>query len=439
MTEPFVITNVIVIDGTGKKKAFPGSVGIKDGAFSFVQKGFDIPANVQVVDGKGFFLIPGLFDCHVHLAAPPDPDSHEPYWKLSTPPPGKVLATLKSAQASLEAGFTTIRNCGAVSWGVPEDILVRDAIRSGFFPGPRILACGGAITMTGGHGDRAFPAYIPKDPERGFGDVTCDGVDACIREVRKKVRLGADFIKIFSTGGVSTPGDGPDSVDFSIGETRAIVEEATRHNRLVATHAQGLEGIRNAVTAGVSTIEHGSWLDKETASRMAEKNISLVTTIGIFNAIIARGADYPNQESITKAGNIISAQASAVRIAREAGINIAMGTDASMSIRNGDNAREMEALSELGISNREILAMATKNAALALGLDQVAGTVEPGRSADCLLLSGDPLDDIGIIAGKKDIRAVVSRGRIQCLRPENGEVVSSVMFTPAFAEKVLSL
>lgn len=439
MTEPFVISNVVILDSAGNRKPCPGSVGIRDGVFSFVKKGQDIPANVPVVDGRGFFLIPGLIDCHVHLASPFDPKSHEPYWKLTTPPSGKALAVLKSAQATLEAGFTTIRNCGAVSWGTPEDICVRDAIRSGYFYGPRILACGGAITMTGGHGDRAFPPFLPKDPEKGFGDHTCDGVDSCIREVRKKVRLGADFIKIFSTGGVSTPGDGPDSVDFSIEETRAIVEEAGRHKKLVATHAQGLEGIRNAVTAGVSTVEHGSWLDKETALRMVEKGISLVTTIGIFNAILARQADYPNPESIAKAERIISAQARMVRIAKESGVNIAMGTDASMSIRNGDNAREMEALSVLGISSEEILAMATINAALALGLEKCTGAIEPGKSADCLLLSGDPLEDIKVIAGKKDIRAVVVGGNIQCLRSGDGEVITSTSFSPVFAEKILAL
>ena len=438
MKEPFVISNVYVIDGRPKRSPFLGNVGIRNGVFEFVNRGSVIPSNTEVIDGKGLFLVPGLFDCHVHLASPPDPKTHETHWKLSTPPAGKTLAVLRSAQDCLTAGFTTVRNCGAVSYGTPEDIFVRDHIRSGVFPGPRIIACGGAITMTGGHGDRAFPAFVPKDPEMGFGDIPCDGTDECVREVRRKVRLGADFIKIFSTGGVSTPGDGSDSVDFTIEETRAVVEEASRHHKRVATHAQGIEGIRNAVIAGVSTVEHGSWLDRETAHRMVEKGISLVTTIGIFDAILERASEYPNPESIDKARKVVSIQARMMSIAREAGLNIALGTDASMSIRNGDNAREMLALSGLGIPNEEIIAMATINAATALGMDQFAGAIEKGRSADCLLLAGNPLEDIRVIEGKNNIRAVIREGMIQCLRSSDGEVLLSTGFGTAFTESLLS-
>ncbi|MFP4482296.1 MAG: amidohydrolase family protein [Thermovirgaceae bacterium] len=437
MNKAFVVSDVTIIDGTGKKP-FCGCIGVRNGRIDFVSKGKDMPENVPVLAGHGLFLTPGLFDCHVHLAAPPDPATHEPYWKLATPPSSKTLATLKSALASLEAGFTTVRNCGAVSWNNPEDIAVRDAIAEEIFPGPRILACGGGITMTGGHGDRAFPAGIPKNPEKGFGDRTCDGKDECIKEVRRKIRLGVDFIKIYSTGGVSTPGDGPDSVDFSLEETRAIVEEASRHNKPVATHAQGLDGIRNAVLAGVSTVEHGSWLDEETAKRMAEKKISLVSTMGVFSAILERRGEYPNPESLGKAEKIMEAHARMLQVARAAGVNMAMGSDASMSIRNGDNAKEMRALSRLGVANAEIMAMATKNAALALGIGESAGTIEKGKYADFLLLSENPLDDIGVFERKNSIRAVIREGKIQCLRFADGEKAIAAAFSPGFAARVLA-
>jgi imidazolonepropionase-like amidohydrolase len=252
------------------------------------------------------------------------------------------------------------------------------------------------------------------------------------------VKLGADFIKIYSTGGVSTPGDGSDSLDFSLEETRAIVKEARRHGKRVATHAQGLEGIRIAVNAGVSTVEHGSWLDRETAVEMAGKGISLVTTIGIFRAILDKGEAYPNPESLAKAKSIIEAQSRMLELAREVGINLAMGTDASMSLRNGDNAREFLALSAEGLKGEDILRMATSNAALALGLENQIGSLEPGKRADFLLVEGSPLEEISCLTRKACIRAVARDGRFLCMRSSTGEEMISGAFSSDLVNEVLA-
>jgi len=413
MDNPFVLVNPTIWDAvTGDP--FVGSIGIKDGKIAFVRRaGQNPPAEWPKIDLAGNWVIPGLIDCHVHLCSPIEQGVHEPYWKLSTPPPLKVLYALHNAQETLKAGFTTVRNCGGVSYGMPEDILLRNAIKGEVVPGPRIIACGGGITVTGGHGDRGIPAFMERHPASGLGEVPADGADACRKEVRRKVRMGADFIKIYTTGGVSTPGDGPHSVDFTMEELESIIDEAHLHGKLVATHAQGNKGIKNAVIAGVDTVEHGSFLDRETAALMAEKGISLVPTLGIFKAILARGREYPNQEAIRKAEIICEAQSAAVRIALEAGVNIALGTDASVSIRNGENGLELLELAKEGLSPSETLKAATCNAARAIGFSDQLGSIEEGKSADIVVLDRNPLENLEALAKKESILAVMSQGHVR--------------------------
>jgi imidazolonepropionase-like amidohydrolase len=424
MDNPFVLVNPTIWDAANDDP-FLGSIGVKEGKIAFVHR---TQQSIQVdwprVDLAGKWVIPGLIDCHVHLCSPIEQGVHEPYWKLTTPPSSKILYALHNAQETLKAGFTTVRNCGGVSYGAPEDILLRNAIKGAVVAGPRIIACGGGITMTGGHGDRGIPAFMERHPESGLGEIPADGADACRREVRRKIRMGADFIKIYTTGGVSTPGDGPDSVDFTMQELESIMDEAHLHGKLVATHAQGNKGIRNAVIAGVNTVEHGSFLDEETAALMAEKGISLVPTLGIFKAILARGKEYPNQEAIRKAEIICEAQSSAVRLAKAAGVNIALGTDASVSIRNGENGLELLELAKEGLSPSETLKAATCNAARAIGLSNQIGCLEEGKRADILVLDRNPFENLEALAKKESILAVMSQGHVHYSRGHLREVLN---------------
>jgi imidazolonepropionase-like amidohydrolase len=400
----------------------------------FIDRGGVNPQDpeAEVFDLEGYFALPGLIDCHVHLVAPTESGTHEPYWKLSTPPPLKLLCAARNAMETLKAGFTTVRNCGGVSYGLPEDVFLRQGADSGYPPGPRILACAGGITMTGGHGDRGYPAFMPASPGEGYGEVPCDDPSACRREVRRRVKMGADFIKAFTSGGVSTPGDGPQSADFTVEEIRAIVEEAHAREKRVAVHAYSLAGIRNSVIAGVDTVEHGCFLTPEVARVMADKGISLVTTLAVLKAILKRGKSYPNPEALKKAEAVVAAQSGALRIAREAGVNTAMGTDASVSIPNGKNALELIELVEAGLSPMEAVLMATRNAGIALGLEKEIGSIEQGKAADLIVLDKDPLRDISILTNRSSIRLVFKGGKPVCARNAAGEEVFAGEGLPPF-------
>lgn len=427
-----VIENALIFDGTGDEP-FPGNIGIEGKMISFIEKGAAQSRSgwedTERIDVSGYTVIPGLIDCHVHLVSPWNTKAHEPYWKLVSSPSSKVLTAAANANRTLGAGFTTIRNCGGTSWNLPEDVHVRDAISSDMLVGPRVWSSAGGITMTGGHGDRAYPPYMMLHPEIGCGVTPADGVDACRRAVRERIKYGADFIKIYTTGGVSTPGDGPHSQDFTIDELRAIMDEAHTHEKRVATHAQGLNGIRKAVLAGVDTVEHGSFLDTKTADEMARRGTFLITTLQVFTEILERGSSYPNPEAIQKAKMVCDAQHNALQLAQKSGVTLAFGTDASQSIRNGDNAIELAALAACGFSPMEVLLMATRNAARALGLQEKIGTISTGRFADLVFLQKNPLKDITMLKERANVRCVIFEGNAKILRDAAGNEYQSHGFS----------
>lgn len=418
-----IFENALVIDGAGTAP-FQGSLGIQNGVIAFVQPQLLSSQREEEgavkIDLTGYTVTPGLIDCHVHLVSPWNKTAHEPYWKLTTSPSMKALTAASNANLTLRSGFTTVRNCGGTSWNLPEDVCVRDAVKAGMIIASKVWAAAGGITMTGGHGDRAFPPYVPAHSEVGFGVQPADGADACRRAVRDRIKYGADFIKIYTTGGVSTPGDGPHSEDFTLDELLAITDEAHTHGKRVATHAQGLAGIRKAVAAGVDTVEHGSFLDERTADEMAAAGTVMVTTLRVFEEILRRGRDYPNPDALRKAEMVCEAQRSALMLAKKSGVTLAMGTDASQSIRNGDNALEMLELVNAGFSAGEVLSMSTSNAAVALGLENSIGTLRQAMGADLLILDGNPLERIDVLSDPSKIRCVLQDGVPKILRDDDG-------------------
>lgn len=245
---------------------------IEDGIITDIFANAEVmPECDQELDLRGKWLMPGLIDMHLHLNAETGKDkSGMPggLWRTCTPSPLKAMHFLHNAQKALMSGFTTLRNCGHVTYYSPEDIAVREAVKKDLVVGPNIVACGGFITMTAGHGDLSFNKNLRRLPEYNYGDKCFNGPWECVTGVREKVRLGADFIKIMASGGMGSSGDEPDWPNYTVEELSAMVKEAHDLKKKTAAHSHCRESSRRCVEAGIDTIEHGCGLDDE----LCEKN-----------------------------------------------------------------------------------------------------------------------------------------------------------------------
>ena len=348
------------------------------------------------LDCSGKFLIPGLIDCHVHITGSGDPT--ELSTANSTPLPVRAWRAAQYAEQTLMAGFTTVRDLGAAD---QLNIHLASAIESSLVPGPRMLAAGLGVTMTGGHGS-------------GFIAAEADGPDAVRKAVRQQLRAGATAIKLFASGGVMTPGVDPRSPSFTEDELRAGVEEAHKAFRIVGAHAQATEGVKNAIRAGVDSIEHGVWLDDEAIQMMCERGTYLVATFTAPWQIAHRGTDAGIPAFMVEKGwQVLEAHEQSIRAAIEAGVRMAMGTDQGTPKNHpGENAQEIIRLAGLGLSPGAALLASTAWAAELLRISDQAGRIRPGLAADLLVLDADPLADIGVLAKQSAIRAVIQAGGI---------------------------
>jgi imidazolonepropionase-like amidohydrolase len=361
----------------------------------------DTPIAGEQLDCRGAFIIPGLIDCHVHLSGSGDPKElnaardaplAERAWKAET-----------YARATLHAGITTVRDLGAAD---RLNIEMARAVEAGLIEGPRMLAAGLGVTMTGGHG-------------HGFLATEADGPDAVRRAVREQLRAGATAIKLFASGGVMTEGVDPRSPSFTEEELRAGVEEAHKAFRVVGAHAQATDGIKNAVRAGVDSIEHGVWLDSEAIDLMLERGTYLVATLTAPFQIAHCGleAGIPAY-MVDKGWQVLDSHEQSFRAATAAGVNIAMGTDQGTPVnRPGENAQELLRMVKLGLSPAAALVASTLWAAELLRISDEVGRIAPGLAADLLVLNGDPLASIDVLTDSTAIRAVVQAGRIVRLTP----------------------
>src|SRR6266566_8329270 len=324
-----------------------------------------VPSEYQAVDLGSLSILPGLIDCHVHLV-----------WNGSHDP-NALLHRESNEKTAVRA--------------------VRDATREQLFIGPRILAAGMPIQMTGGHA-------------RNLG-LEVDGPHEARKGVRTMLRAGVDLIKLMATGGVYTEGEEPGSPQLTVEEMRAAVEEAHKAGRKVAAHAEGLQGILNALEAGVDTIEHGNFLDEEAAQRMLAGGQVLVPTLSPFYRMAQLGTEGGIPEyAARKAKQVVSGSFHAIDLATKYGIPIATGTDdGSPRLPHGVLVYELELLVHAGLSPLEALNSATAVAAKACGLSDQVGTLEPGKSADFVGVSGDPLHDISAL---RNIDTVVIQGAL---------------------------
>ena len=352
----------------------------------------EVPSEYQTLDMGTLTLLPGLIDCHVHLVWN---GSHDPKVIMLRESAEKTaIRALLHAFEELMHGVTTVRDVGGP---YKVTLAVRDAIREGLFIGPRILAAGLAIEMTGGHA-------------RDLG-LEVDGPHEARKGVRTMLRAGVDLIKLMATGGVYTEGEEPGSPQLTVEEMSAAVEEAHKAGRKVAAHAEGLQGILNAIDAGVDTIEHGNFLDEEAAQRMVAGGQVLVPTLSPFYRMAQLGtAGGIPEYAARKAKQVVSGSFHAIDLAKKYGIPIASGTDdGSPRLPHGVLVYELELLVHAGLSPLEALNSATAVAAKACGLSDQVGTLEPGKSADFVGVSGDPLHDISTL---RNIDTVVIQGAL---------------------------
>ncbi|WP_418358220.1 amidohydrolase family protein [Shewanella basaltis] len=368
---------------------------ITDGVITSIEKGYltgPMPTatdTVEVVDLKNRFVMPGLMDMHVHLQGELGPKNDSEALRMSDA--DVVMQSVYFAKKTLLAGFTTVRDLGAK----PEQIYaLRDGINKGWIDGPRIIASGG-VSVTGGHGD--VDGMSPDLLDKYTSKTICDGPYDCRRATRRAIKFGADVIKITSTGGVLSDTNTGTGQQMDDDELREVIQTAHALGRKVASHAHAAQGINAALRAGVDSIEHGSYADKESIKLMKQSGAYLVPTLLAGDTVVAMansaGADFMSPAIKAKAIRVGSDMMANFTAAYKAGVNIAYGTDSGVS-HHGNNAKEAVLMSQAGMSNSDILKSATINAAKLIDMSDSLGSLAVGKQADIIALSTSPLEQI---------------------------------------------
>jgi imidazolonepropionase-like amidohydrolase len=400
-----LLVGATLIDGTGAPAQRNAAVLVEDarivaaGPRSAVSR----PANAEVIDCSGLTLLPGLIDCHDHLASHTYSLAHR--WGLDQPQSTRHVRTATVLQQTLATGYTTVREAAGL------DVGFKQAMDEGLLQGPRLLLAVNIISPIGGIGDRISPSghscCVPLDPSLPEG--VANGVEGVRTAVRTMVRAGADVIKCATTGGASSrPGHGPKDAAFTLDEMRALVDEAHALGRRVMCHALGGPGLRTAIEAGVDSIEHGCYLDEdpELISMMAEKGVFFVPTFTVY--IFHREVSPPHVR--VRGRDLEPHHIESLQRALEAGVKIGAGTDAG-GHQHHINARELQCLVEAGMSPMQALQTATGWAAECLGIERDVGTIQPGKLADLVVVEGDPLENIAVLQDHQRVKLVFKEGQ----------------------------
>jgi imidazolonepropionase-like amidohydrolase len=380
----------LVIDGVSEQPVEDGVVVIEDESIASVSSAANLPPGADIVDLGDVTLLPGLIDAHVHLVWNASAEPHELVARE-----GRALTALRCARSAtlhLRAGVTTVRDTGATD---ALSVDVARAVELGVLPGPRVVAAGRVVAMTGGHA--------------WFLGREADGPDAVRHAVRDELKGGASCIKFMASGGVYGHAEEPGAPQLTVEEMRPGVEEAHKAGRKVAAHAYSVEAISNALEAGVNSIEHGSFLDVKTAERMREKGVYLVPTISVYAAMYAKGPELGAPEYIQrKTPEVLDASREAFRLGLEVGVPIAAGTDCGAPGHpHGSLPEELRLMVEAGATPMQALRFGTAAAAELLGIGEELGTLEPGKKADLVAVTGNPLQDIDAL---REVRLVLRGG-----------------------------
>ncbi|MGH7596471.1 MAG: amidohydrolase family protein [bacterium] len=388
---PIIIKAARLIDGRGGAPLEPAMVRIEGEKIDEVGTQVKIPKGAKIIDLGNATLLPGLIDLHTHLT-----DRYGTHWEealVKTTPGHNALWGAHNARMTLLAGFTTCRDMGP-TWPYV-DVDLRQAIDEGAVPGPRLLVSGNYVSSTGGAGDaKQFSIYVEVPTVQNLAD----GPEEVTKAVRTNFKHGADFIKILVTGAVLSKGIHPGAQQYSEAEIQAAVIEANRWGRQVAAHAHGAEGIKAAIRAGVRTIDHGTFLDDEAAAMLkATRQTFYVPTLYTSEVIETEGQRHGIPESeIERNRQLRDIEVAGFKRALATGIPIGMGTDASV-IPHGENAKELALRVSFGESPMSAIVSATSLNAEIIGWQDRVGSIEKGKYADLIAVSGDPLQDITLL------------------------------------------
>ena len=399
VAQNMAIKGAAILDVTNGEMVKNHVVIVKDGRIASVTPArlMEIPKSIDVIDLQGHTLLPGLIDMHVHLTSG---GGYHGYERLKLTDERRAILGVVHAEQTLMAGFTTVRNVGAGSFG---DVALRDAINDGDIPGPRMLVSGPPIGITGGH--CSDNNLLP--PEYGItGEGVADGPWAARTAVRRNIKYGADLIKTCSTGGVLSKGTKVGAPQYTLEELTALVDEAHSRGLKVASHAHGSEGIINALKAGADTIEHASFIDDEGIRLAIENDAALSMDIYVTEYILGEGANAGIlEESLEKERMTGATQRSNFRKAVEAGATIVYGTDAGV-YPHGQNAKQLSRMTRFGMTPLQAIQSATVTAAEVMGWGYEVGKIQEGYAADFIAVKGNPLENIELL----ETPAVIIKG-----------------------------